>query len=105
MNIFLGSVLPRFQVWPDAGVADLSLLGHVPGAVLKDCMLQKGLGYPCTILATCPCPDLAASEEKAEAQRTQESLVVLGSMAWLKVIYGAWDSALSHTSSLLIGQP
>lgn len=68
-------------------------------------MLQKVLGYPCTILATCPCPDLAASEEKAEAQRTQESLVVLGSMAWLKVIYGAWDSALSHTSSLLIGQP
>lgn len=89
-------VLPRFQVWSDPGVADLSLLGHVPGAVFKDCMLQKGLEYPCTILGMCPCPDMAANEEKAEAHRTQESLVVSGSMAGFKLIYGecVWGSAL-----------
>lgn len=90
--------LPGFQVRPDPGVADLSLLGHAPGAVFKVYMLQKGLEYPCTFLGVCPCPDLAASEEKAEAHRTQESLVGSGSMAGFQVIYGGcvWGSALSH---------
>lgn len=55
------------QVWPDPGVAKLSLPGHVPGG-----NSQRPHGSacaPCTILEMCLCPDLAANEEKTKAQR------------------------------------
>lgn len=41
--------LSRLQVRGDPGVSELSFPGHVPRAVLKDCMLQKGLVSPHTI--------------------------------------------------------
>lgn len=50
--------------------AELSLPGCVPGEVLEDCMLQKGLGSPCAILGMCPALNLTTNEEKTEAQRT-----------------------------------
>lgn len=98
------SALTGFQVWLDQSISELSLPGIYLGAVSKDCMLQKGLGSPCIILGMCPCPNLATNEVKRLRHREPRRVAGSGSMAALKVIYGAlvWGSAISHTSSLLI---